>query len=253
MNDKEFPDNDDALLDLAWPEDPGPFAAPVESPFEPPHIDSAAEIPDERPNFDPYTGERIAYPQEETPVQEPPRFLHRVPELIELPQYNSVLDQSSVSQQDEPSFEIPAAQVVDNIPFEILASPLIRNVPFEFSAPPPVPVIETHHEPTPFDAPGEVPYEPPFVPVQYTPETSDETVRQSGLAWQAGIVFFGSVAFMMFLGWGADLLLGTSPWGLVGGIVLGSIIGFVQFFRISSQIFGKNKGESERKSFLSDD
>ena len=48
---------------------------------------------------------------------------------------------------------------------------------------------------------------------------------------------------MLFLGWGADLLLGSSPWGLVGGIVIGSIIGFIQFFRITSQIF--NNGEDK--------
>ena len=59
------------------------------------------------------------------------------------------------------------------------------------------------------------------------------------MAWSAGIAFFAAVVFMLILGWGADLLLGTSPWGIVGGIVLGSIIGFVQFFRITSQIFKK--------------
>jgi F0F1-type ATP synthase assembly protein I len=32
-------------------------------------------------------------------------------------------------------------------------------------------------------------------------------------------------------------VLGSSPWGIVAGIVLGSLIGFVQFFRITSQIF----------------
>lgn len=69
------------------------------------------------------------------------------------------------------------------------------------------------------------------------PESFAETTRRSGLAWSAGIVFFGSVVFMLILGWGADLLLGTSPWGLVGGIVLGSLIGFIQFFRLTSQIF----------------
>ena len=70
-------------------------------------------------------------------------------------------------------------------------------------------------------------------------ETDADAVRNTGLAWSAGIAFFGAVVFMLILGWGADVLLGTSPWGIVGGIVLGSVIGFVQFFRISSQIFKK--------------
>jgi F0F1-type ATP synthase assembly protein I len=82
-----------------------------------------------------------------------------------------------------------------------------------------------------------VPFQDPFVPIPYTPATTDETIRRSGLAWSAGVAFFGSVAFTLFLGWLADLLLGTSPWGIVGGIILGSIIGFLQFFRITSQIF----------------
>ena len=78
-----------------------------------------------------------------------------------------------------------------------------------------------------------------FIISRAEPESMAETVRRSGLAWSAGIAFFAAVAFMLILGWGADVLLGTSPWGIVGGIVLGSIIGFVQFFRITSQIFKK--------------
>ena len=77
-------------------------------------------------------------------------------------------------------------------------------------------------------------------PVESTkPESVTETIRQTGLAWSAGVAFLGAVVFMMVLGWGADLLLGSSPWGVVGGIVLGSVIGFIQFFRITSQIFKK--------------
>lgn len=83
--------------------------------------------------------------------------------------------------------------------------------------------------------------EPLFRPA-FEPESTTETARRSGLAYSAGIVFVASVAFMLFLGWGADLLFGSSPWGLVGGIILGSIIGFTQFFRITSRIFNAKKG-----------
>ena len=76
-----------------------------------------------------------------------------------------------------------------------------------------------------------------FVLSRAEPETFAETARKSGLAWSAGIAFFASVVFMLILGWGADLVLGTSPWGIVAGIVLGALIGFVQLFRLSSQIF----------------
>lgn len=76
-----------------------------------------------------------------------------------------------------------------------------------------------------------------------------DAVRKSGLAYSAGIAFFASVVFMLVIGWGADLLLGSSPWGIVLGIVLGSVIGFVQFFRITSRIF-KPEGRSDAPKTL---
>lgn len=86
--------------------------------------------------------------------------------------------------------------------------------------------------------------------VEYRPEETGETVRRGGLAWSAGIVFFSSVAFMLLFGWVVDYLLQTSPWGIVGGIILGSIIGFIQFFRISSQIFNPAKNESAMRPLM---
>lgn len=71
------------------------------------------------------------------------------------------------------------------------------------------------------------------------PQSASETIRQSGMAYSAAIVLFGSIVFTMILGWFADLLLGSSPWGIVGGIVFGAVIGFINFFRITSQIFKK--------------
>ncbi len=94
-----------------------------------------------------------------------------------------------------------------------------------------------------FDEPDEPKREeePVFQAAPFTPETTAETSRKSGLAYSAAIVIVVSVAFMMVLGWGADLIFGSSPWGLVAGIVLGSILGFIQFFRITSRIFKVDK------------
>lgn len=72
-----------------------------------------------------------------------------------------------------------------------------------------------------------------------SPMGSEESLRTSGLAYSAGIALFASVAFMLIIGWGADLLFGSSPWGIVVGILIGALIGFIQFFRITGQIFKK--------------
>lgn len=79
-----------------------------------------------------------------------------------------------------------------------------------------------------------------------------DTVRNTGLAFSAGIGLFGSVVFMMLLGWLVDLYFGASPWGMVGGIILGAIIGFIQFFRTTSQILNPSKSDFEKVSLFSD-
>jgi hypothetical protein len=71
------------------------------------------------------------------------------------------------------------------------------------------------------------------------------------MAWSAAVALFGSVVFMLIVGWGADLLLGSSPWGIVVGIVIGSIIGFLQFFRTTSQILKPKPNDFERVSLTS--
>ena len=120
-------------------------------------------------------------------------------------------------------------------------------------------------EPTPFDNPfgapiekeGDVkfdtPFEAPFVPVAYTPEPIETTVRNNGLAFSIGVVFVVAVVFMMFVGWGADLLLGSSTYGLVAGIIFGAVIGFVQFFRISAQMHPAQKSDPDHRPLLSRD
>jgi len=70
-------------------------------------------------------------------------------------------------------------------------------------------------------------------------ETPAETARKTGLALSAGITLFGAVVFMMVVGYLIDRFFDSSPKGLIGGIIFGSVIGFIQFFRLTSQILKK--------------
>lgn len=90
-----------------------------------------------------------------------------------------------------------------------------------------------------------------FVPETFIPEEPEETMRRSGLAYSAGIVFFVAVAFMLLLGWLADLLLGSSPFGIVAGIVVGSAIGFIQFFNLSKRIYEPSSKKTEIHTIMS--
>lgn len=78
--------------------------------------------------------------------------------------------------------------------------------------------------------------EKPMFQIDSKPESIAETARKSGLAYAAAITLFAAIAFLLGIGWFVDLLFGTSPWGIVVGIVLGSVVGFINFFRITSQI-----------------
>lgn len=71
----------------------------------------------------------------------------------------------------------------------------------------------------------------------FKPETEGETVRKSGLAYAAAFTLFSTVAVLLGAGYLLDRWLDSFPWGIVGGIVLGSIVGLYQFVRITSQIY----------------
>ena len=60
--------------------------------------------------------------------------------------------------------------------------------------------------------------------------------RRSGLAYAAAISLFASVLTFLGLGWLLDRWLGTGPWLLVAGIVLGSGLGLYEFVRITSRL-----------------
>lgn len=70
-------------------------------------------------------------------------------------------------------------------------------------------------------------------------ETPGETARKTGLALSAGITLFSAVVVFMIIGYIADRFFNSSPTGLIIGIVFGALIGFYQFFRLTSQILKK--------------
>ena len=61
--------------------------------------------------------------------------------------------------------------------------------------------------------------------------------RKSGFAYAAGFTLFVSVVTFCGLGWFLDKWLGTQPWLLIVGIVLGSALGLFQFVRLSSKTY----------------
>ncbi len=60
--------------------------------------------------------------------------------------------------------------------------------------------------------------------------------QKSGIAYAAGLSLFFSVAALCSVGWALDRWLGTEPWLLVAGVVLGSIVGFYQFIKLTSKL-----------------
>jgi ATP synthase protein I len=69
-----------------------------------------------------------------------------------------------------------------------------------------------------------------------TGSSDEETNRKSGLAYAAAISLFAAVLAGLIVGWLLDRWLGTSPWLLVLGIVLGAAAGFYEFIRQTSKL-----------------
>ena len=69
------------------------------------------------------------------------------------------------------------------------------------------------------------------------PESPQDTNRKTGYAYAAGITLFASVAVFCGLGWLLDKWLGTQPWLLIAGIVVGSAAGLFEFVRLSSKTY----------------
>jgi len=67
-------------------------------------------------------------------------------------------------------------------------------------------------------------------------DDQQETNRKSGLAYAAAFSLFSAVVAGLKDGWLMDRWLGTRPWLLVAGIVLGAVVGFYQFIRMTSKL-----------------
>ena len=64
----------------------------------------------------------------------------------------------------------------------------------------------------------------------------DNANQKSGIAYAAAFTLFASVAAFLLVGWLLDRWLGTSPWLLVAGIIVGAAAGFYEFVRITSKL-----------------
>ena len=55
-----------------------------------------------------------------------------------------------------------------------------------------------------------------------------DSINRSGPAAGVSYTLIGAIVFLGGLGYGFDLWRGTSPWGLIGGLMLGLIVGFYE-------------------------
>ena len=67
-------------------------------------------------------------------------------------------------------------------------------------------------------------------------DDKEEINRKSGLAYAAAFTLFASVMAGLIGGWLLDRWLGTNPWLLITGIVLGGAAGFYELIRSASKI-----------------
>ena len=67
-------------------------------------------------------------------------------------------------------------------------------------------------------------------------DDKEDINRRSGIAYAAGFSLFAAVVAGLIVGWLLDRWLGTSPWLLVVGIVLGSAAGLYEFIRTTAKI-----------------
>ncbi len=67
-------------------------------------------------------------------------------------------------------------------------------------------------------------------------DEKEEINRKTGIAYAAALSLFAAVVAGLLFGWLLDRWLGTKPWLLVVGVILGAAAGFYEFVRSTSRI-----------------
>ncbi len=75
-------------------------------------------------------------------------------------------------------------------------------------------------------------------PEDDTKGKSDGTLL--GMAWRLSTELLASVLVGFMLGYGADVLFGSEPWGMLVGLGLGIAAGFMSVFRTASAMDAEN-------------
>ena len=75
----------------------------------------------------------------------------------------------------------------------------------------------------------------------------DETYRILGLVGSFGFTTAGAIAGGYFLGSYIDKKLGTSPWFMLGFIILGIVGSFIEFLKVIKKLSGNNGKRNDNR------
>lgn len=73
-----------------------------------------------------------------------------------------------------------------------------------------------------------VPEDERSTPLEQSLDAFQESVRKSGPAAMGSYSLIGAILLLGGIGYAVDQWRGTSPWCLLGGLVLGLIVGFYE-------------------------
>ena len=72
--------------------------------------------------------------------------------------------------------------------------------------------------------------------VSLGPEELQDNIRRSGPAMSASYTLIGAILLLGGIGYALDAWLGTSPWCLLAGLLLGIVVGF---YELAKTVWGR--------------